>query len=169
MKDDNIDRDPRSPSRRRFLTTSGIALGALAFAPSITMAGRLGMADEHKVPQRSTPKTNVILVLIDSLNRHYLSPYGCTTVRTPNIGELASRGVTFNNHYVGSIPCMPARREMMTGRQEFLYLGWGHIEPFDDVLADRCHEAGAVTQMVTDHYHYWEDGAHGYMEYFNGS
>jgi len=29
-------------------------------------------------------------------------------------------------------------------------------------------ELGAVTQIVTDHYHYWENGAHGYIESFNG-
>jgi len=29
---------------------------------------------------------------------------------------------------------MPDRREFMTGRHNFLGLGWGPIEPFDDVL-----------------------------------
>ncbi len=111
---------------------------------------------------------NVILILIDSLNRHYLSPYGCDSVKTPNIGELASRGVTFTNHFIGSAPCMPARRELMTGRHEFLWRGWGHLEPFDQPLARRAAELGAVTQIVTDHYHYWENGAHGYIESFNG-
>jgi len=111
---------------------------------------------------------NVILILIDSCNRHYLSPYGCTNVSTPNIAELADRGVTFTNHVIGSAPCMPARREMMTGRRELLYRGWGHIEPFDSPVAGQCARAGAVTQMITDHYHYWENGAHGYIEHFNG-
>ena len=111
---------------------------------------------------------NVILILIDSCNRHYLSPYGCKTVQTPNIGQLADRGVTFTNHVIGSAPCMPARREMMTGRREFLFRGWGHMEPFDAPLAAERRKLGAVTQMVTDHYHYWENGAHGYIESFNG-
>jgi arylsulfatase A-like enzyme len=111
---------------------------------------------------------NVILILIDSCNRHYLSPYGCTTVSTPNIGHLAERGVTFTNHVIGSAPCMPARRELMTGRRELLYRGWGPLEPFDSPVARECGRAGAVTQMVTDHYHYWETGAHGYLEHFNG-
>ena len=111
---------------------------------------------------------NVILILIDSLNRHYVSSYGCQTVKTPNIGELASRGVTFTNHFIGSAPCMPARREIMSGRQEFVWRGWGHLESFDDPLAARAREQGAVTQIVTDHYHYWENGAHGYIEHFEG-
>ncbi|MDH7602033.1 MAG: sulfatase [Armatimonadota bacterium] len=112
---------------------------------------------------------NVILILIDSCNRHYLSPYGCRDVRTRNIQELADRGVTFTNHFLGSAPCMPARRELMTGRREFLWRGWGPIEPFDRPLALECRKLGAVTQIITDHYHYWEISAHGYLEYFDGS
>ena len=112
---------------------------------------------------------NVILILIDSCNRHYLSPYGCKSVKTPNIQELADRGVTFTNHFIGSAPCMPARRELMAGRREFLWRGWGHMEPFDEPLALECRKLGAVSQIVTDHYHYWETGAHGYLEHFDGS
>jgi len=112
---------------------------------------------------------NVIFILIDSCNRHYLSPYGCKTVKTPNIEQLAYRGVTFTNHVIGSAPCMPARREMMTGRREFLWRGWGHIEPFDQPIAGELRKSGALTQIVTDHYHYWENNAHGYLEHFNGS
>ena len=112
---------------------------------------------------------NVILILIDSCNRHYLTPYGCKSVKTSNIQELADRGVTFTNHFFGSAPCMPARRELMAGRREFLWRGWGHMEPFDEALALECRKLGAVTQIVTDHYHYWETGAHGYLEHFDGS
>jgi arylsulfatase A-like enzyme len=111
---------------------------------------------------------NVILVLIDSCNRHYLSPYGCASVSTPNIQQLADRGVVFTNHFIGSAPCMPARCELMTGRQEFLFRGWGHIEPFDSIMAKELRKAGVVTQMVTDHYHYWENQAHGFIESFDG-
>lgn len=111
---------------------------------------------------------NVVFILIDSCNRHYLSPYGCKSVATPNIEELACRGVTFTNHIIGAAPCMPARRELMTGRRELMWRGWGHLEPFDVPVAAECRRAGAVTQMVTDHYHYWENGAHGYIEHFNG-
>ncbi len=111
---------------------------------------------------------NVIVILIDSCNRHYLSAYGCDTVATPNIQRLADRGVTFTNHMIGSAPCMPARRELMTGRREFLWRGWGHMEAFDKPLALECRRADAVTEMVTDHYHYWESPARGYIEHFNG-
>jgi arylsulfatase A-like enzyme len=111
---------------------------------------------------------NVITILLDSLNFHCLEPYGATHVQTPNLSRLAERAVTFDNHFIGSAPCMPARRELFTGRQEFLWRGWGHIEPWDRHLANDAKKCGYVTQMITDHYHYWENGAHGYFEPFNG-
>lgn len=110
---------------------------------------------------------NVIFILMDSLNRHYLEAYGCRQVKSPNISELAQRGVTFTNHIIGSAPCMPARRELMTGRREFLWRGWGSMEPFDRHIAARCRQAGFTTQIITDHYHYWEHGGNGYMQGFN--
>ena len=55
----------------------------------------------------------------------------------------------------------------MTGRKEFLWRGWGPLEPFDDPIAVRARQAGAVTAIVTDHYHYWEYPAHGYLEHFD--
>ena len=109
---------------------------------------------------------NVITILIDSLNRHLIGPYG-GEVPTPNLDRLASRSVVFDEHFVGSTPCMPARRDLMTGRQEFLWRPWGPLEPFDHPIALRAREAGAVTGIITDHYHYWEYSAHGYFEFFN--
>ncbi|WP_170131199.1 hypothetical protein [Deinococcus yavapaiensis] len=42
--------------------------------------------------------------------------------------RFASRALRFDRHYVGSLPCMPARRELFTGRKDFLWRGWGHLE-----------------------------------------
>ncbi|MEV8468922.1 sulfatase-like hydrolase/transferase [Fluviibacterium sp. DFM31] len=57
-----------------------------------------------------------VFVLFDSLNAEALQPYGSRSIRTPNFARFAQRAVTFDNHYVGSLPCMPARRDMHTGR-----------------------------------------------------
>ena len=66
--------------------------------------------------RRGIAAVKVIFVLFDSLNRHSLACYGGSAVKTPNFHRLAQRCVTFDNHYVGSLPCMPARRDMHTGR-----------------------------------------------------
>jgi arylsulfatase A-like enzyme len=49
-----------------------------------------------------------IMVMFDSLNRRMLPPYGCDWTHAPNFARLAERTVTFDNCYVGSMPCMPA-------------------------------------------------------------
>ena len=111
---------------------------------------------------------NVILVLIDSLNRHYLESYGAAEGSTPNFARFARRALRFDNHFVGSLPCMPARRELFTGRKDFLWRPWGHVEPFDTLLPHVASEHGYKTMLITDHYHYWEENANGYMESFQG-
>lgn len=100
----------------------------------------------------------VINVMFDSLNRHMLQPYGCDWTHTPNFLRLAQRSVTFDNCYVGSLPCMPARRDLHTGRLNFLHRAWGPIEPFDDSVPQMLKDNGVYTHLISDHQHYWEDG-----------
>ncbi|MCA0422749.1 MAG: sulfatase [Proteobacteria bacterium] len=99
-----------------------------------------------------------VFVLFDSLNRHMLGAYGGTRIPTPNFDRLARRTAIYDNHYVGSLPCMPARRDMLTGRLTFLHRSWGPLEPFDDAFPERLHKAGVYSHLITDHFHYWEDG-----------
>ena len=103
-----------------------------------------------------------VFLLFDSLNRHALSCYGADGMKTPNFDRLAAHGVTFDSHFVGSLPCMPARRDMQTGRLNFLHRGWGPLEPFDHSLADMLRSNGVYTHLITDHYHYFEDGGAGF-------
>lgn len=99
-----------------------------------------------------------IMVMFDSLNRHMLPPYGCDWVRAPNFQRLAEKTVTFERCFVGSMPCMPARRELHTGRYNFLHRSWGPLEPFDDSMPEILRNNGILTHLASDHYHYWEDG-----------
>jgi arylsulfatase A-like enzyme len=99
-----------------------------------------------------------IMVMFDSLNRHMLPPYGCDWTVAPNFKRLAERTAVFDNAYVGSMPCMPARRELHTGRYNFLHRSWGPLEPFDESMPEILKNNGIYTHLVSDHYHYWEDG-----------
>jgi len=115
-----------------------------------------------------------IIVMFDSLNRHMLPPYAPTFVQAPNFERLAARAVTFDNCYAGSMPCMPARREMHTGRYNFLHRSWGPLEPWDDSMPELLKRSGVHTHLVSDHPHYWEDGGATYhprystWEFFRG-
>ncbi len=99
-----------------------------------------------------------ILVIFDSLSREFLPPYGNDWVKAPNFQRLADSAVTFDNCFVGSLPCMPARRELHTGRYNFLHRSWGPLEPFDDSMPEILKQNGVYTHLASDHYHYWEDG-----------
>lgn len=99
-----------------------------------------------------------IMVMFDSLNRHMLPPYGCDWVHAPNFQRLARRTATFENSYVGSMPCMPARRELHTGRYNFLHRSWGPLEPFDDSMPELLKKNGISSHLISDHYHYWQTG-----------
>lgn len=99
-----------------------------------------------------------VFVLFDSLNRNMIGPYG-GEIATPNFDRLAAKTQTFDNHWVGSMPCMPARRDLLTGRLSFLHRSWSPIEPFDQCFPDiLAQKSGTYSHLITDHFHYWEDG-----------
>ncbi|MCR5254511.1 MAG: sulfatase [Acetatifactor sp.] len=107
-----------------------------------------------------------VMLLFDSLNRRFLPNYGCDFTKLPNFKRLGEKTITFDNFYGGSMPCMPARRELHTGRYNFLHTGWCPMQPFDDSVIDRLSAAGIYTHISTDHYHYWEVGGSGYLNKF---
>src|SRR5947209_4424606 len=105
---------------------------------------------------------NVIVVLLDSLNRHMLGAYGGTEFDTPNLDRFAGRSVRFDRHYTGSLPCMPARHDLLCGALDFLWRPWGSIELWEDAITLPLREAGVVTKLVTDHPHLFEVGGEDY-------
>ena len=108
-----------------------------------------------------------VFILFDSLVLNALQSYGGTEIETPNFNRLAEKGVQFNNHYVGSLPCMPARRDLHTGRLNFMHRAWGPLEPFDNSWVKILRERGTHCHLITDHYHYFENGGMGYHTAFN--
>jgi arylsulfatase A-like enzyme len=115
-----------------------------------------------------------IMVMFDSLNRRLLPNFGASEIEAPNFERLARLSVTFDNCYAGSMPCMPARRELHTGRYNFLHRSWGPLEPFDDSMPEILKNNGVHTHLATDHQHDWEDGGATYharystFEFFRG-
>lgn len=108
-----------------------------------------------------------IMVMFDTLNRHMLPNYGCDWIHAPNFKKLGEKTVVFDQSYAGSLPCMPARRELHTGRYNFLHRSWGPIEPFDNSMPEILKKNGVYTHLVTDHQHYWEDGGATYHTRYN--
>lgn len=107
-----------------------------------------------------------IMIMFDTLRRDMLPCYG-GDVPLPNFQRLAAHSVVFDNAYAGSLPCMPARRELHTGRLNLLHRSWGPLEPFDDSMPELLDQAGIHTHIATDHFHYVQDGGATYLERYS--
>lgn len=57
---------------------------------------------------------NVLFIMVDDLN-NTLGTYGHPLVKTPNIDQLASSGVQYNNAYCNFAVCGPSRGSLLTG------------------------------------------------------
>lgn len=137
---------------------------------------------------------NVIVILCDTLRRDHVGAYNggralnqCWSpeapdwpVPTPNMDRLARRGTVFTNCFCGSTPCMPARRDIYTGRLEFLERGWGPLEEDDRDLPRQVSgppnqsvsgmpgQGHRVSYLVSDHFHLWEQGSGNYHMGYTG-
>ncbi|MGH7949871.1 MAG: sulfatase [Candidatus Binataceae bacterium] len=123
------------------------------------------MAIEHS---HSSPRPrNAIVVLLDSLNRHMLGVYGGVEFSTPNLDEFARRAVRFDWHFSGSLPCIPARHDILCGALDFLWKPWGSIELWERPLTAHLRGAGVVTKLVSDHPHLFEVGGENFHTDFD--
>jgi len=137
---------------------------------------------------------NCLVILCDTLRRDHCSAYTggkplnecwsaeapVWSVPTPNMQRLADRGTTYTNCWCGSTPCMPARRDIYTGRHEFLERGWAPLEdddldlprqvsgPPNQPLGVALEKGFRVSQLVTDHFHLWEQGSGNYHMGYSG-
>ncbi|MEP6624906.1 MAG: sulfatase [Acidimicrobiia bacterium] len=107
-------------------------------------------------------------MLLDSLNRHHLGAYGGTEFATPNLDRFAARATRFTNHVTGSLPCMPARHDILVGALDFLWKPWGSIEQWEQPITRVLSAAGVTTMLVTDHPHLFETGGENYHVDFDG-
>lgn len=122
----------------------------------------VALPDDTATDQPAAPPQNAIVILLDSLNRHLLGAYGSAEFDAPNIDRLAARSVRFTNHYAGSLPCMPARHDILCGALDFLWRPWGSIEVWEESIVRRLHLAGVTTMLVSDHPHLFETGGENY-------
>jgi len=110
-------------------------------------------------PREAIAPKSVVVVLLDSLNRHLLGCYGGREFETPNLDRFAHEHATrFTRHVTGSPPCMPARHDILCGALDFLWKPWGSIELWEEPITALLREAGVATMLVSDHPHLFETG-----------
>ena len=114
---------------------------------------------------------NVVLVVFDSWRKDCIGCYGRSPfgwkVATPNLDELARESLVFDRMYPESLPTLPTRRALYTGRRVYPFHngdfrlrgdfvgapGWGPIPEDQDTLAEMLKAAGYRTGLIADVYH----------------
>ncbi|MFP8875168.1 MAG: sulfatase [Myxococcota bacterium] len=109
---------------------------------------------------------NAVVVLLDSLNRHMLGAYGGSEFDTPNLDRFAARALRFDRHVTGSLPCMPARHDILCGALDFLWRPWGSVEIWEEPITYPLRRADVTTMLVSDHPHLFETGGENYHTEF---
>jgi len=101
---------------------------------------------------------NIIMLVADSLRKDHLGCYGNTWIQTPNIDALAADSVIFDEAYPESLPTLPVRNALLSGRHCGPELGWGPMREGDIRLPEMLGKAGYTSAFVTDVYHMMKPG-----------
>ena len=109
--------------------------------------------------------------MTDTLRLDFIGCYGNTQIQTPNIDRLAKDSILFTNAHPESLPTIPVRRAVHTGRRaypfndynplkwDFVYVeGWQPLRNDEDTLAENLSELGYYTGFVTDTLPYFAPG-----------
>jgi arylsulfatase A-like enzyme len=109
------------------------------------------------VPARAAAdRPNIILIYADDVGYGDLSCYGATRLKTPNLDQLAERGLRFTQAHCSSATCTPSRYSLMTGEYAFRRQGTGVlpgnarliVEPGRPTMQSVLKKAGYATGYV---------------------
>lgn len=116
-------------------------------------------------------RPNLIVIVSDTLRTAQMGCYGNKKIHTPNLDSFANECVVFDCAYPESLPTIPVRRALHTGRRvypfsnykpvkwDIVYLpGWQPMDNGEDTLTENLVEAGYYTGFVTDTLPYFAPG-----------
>jgi choline-sulfatase len=107
---------------------------------------------------------NVIFIIGDDHSTEVLGAYGNKIVRTPNLDQMAKRGIMFTHAYVNSPVCSPSRQSMITGKYPHA-TGVSLLKssfPEEQVtIADHLSPLGFKTALIGKH-HFNNTSNHGF-------
>lgn len=113
---------------------------------------------------------NIILMVFDSLRKDCVGVYGSPPwgkVHTPHFDAFAEQSLVLTRAYPESLPTLPTRRALYTGRRVYPFdngdfrlkgdfvgaPGWGPIPEDQATLAEMLGAAGCRTALISDVYH----------------
>ena len=62
---------------------------------------------------------NAILIILDTLRQDHVGCYGNNWIKTPHLDNFAQEAVKFTKMYPDSLPTLPARKAIYTGKRVF--------------------------------------------------
>ncbi|MGB9595041.1 MAG: sulfatase [Candidatus Poribacteria bacterium] len=113
---------------------------------------------------------NIILVVFDSLRKDSMGCYGPPPwweVKTPHFDAFAKESLVMDRMYPESLPTLPTRRALYTGKRVYPFdkgdfhlkgdfvgaPGWGPIPEDQDTIAELLRDNGYRTALIADVYH----------------
>ncbi|MHA1147946.1 MAG: sulfatase [Promethearchaeota archaeon] len=123
---------------------------------------------------------NAILIVLDTLRQDHVGCYGNSWIKTPNLDEFAKESVKYTYMYPDSLPTLPARKAIYTGKRVFPFTddkvgntksgrgdfignalgapGWGSISETQDTLAEKFNRKKYTSALFSDVYHQFKPG-----------
>ena len=155
---------------RRELTRKEFLKVAATGAAAGTLLGASALASSGCSPTISREtKTNVIVVIIDSLRKDHVGAYGNSWIKTPNMDALSRESLRFGRAYPESLPTICARRAIHTGMRTWPFRDWRRYKGVDVVvwgwqpipegqrtLSEILKQEGYQTLFVTDTLHQYK-------------
>jgi arylsulfatase A-like enzyme len=109
---------------------------------------------------------NLVLIILDSWRQDHCGCYGNEWIHTPHLDALAAQSAVFTRCYPESLPTLPVRRALHTGRRVYPFRdhwlqkgdfvgapGWGPIPEEQETVAELLQGRGYRTAFITDAYH----------------
>lgn len=118
----------------------------------MVLVALLASACTVPVSAGETRRPNVVFILADDLGWGELGSYGQKTIRTPNLDQIAARGLRFTQFYAGSTVCAPSRCVLMTAKHTGHCAIRGNarypLETTENTVAKMLKALGYVTGLV---------------------
>jgi len=133
-----------------------LGFAATVFAQAVDDANNI--SDVLAATDRLNPqdKPNIIVIFADDLGYGDIGAYGSTTIKTPNIDQMADQGAMFDAFYAASPVCTPSRAGLLTGRYPirqgihdvFYPESFQGMDPEEVTIPEVLKEAGYATALV---------------------
>ena len=101
---------------------------------------------------------NIVLIISDTFRQDHLGCYGNPWIHTPHLDQLAEQAIVFDRCYAGSFPTVPNRADLLTGKYDFVHLGWAPLPHEETTLPQLLAEAGYSTVGIADTPFYVRNG-----------